>query len=100
MEIKIEIPEWKCEQLLLANNYISEEVTVYYESNIGPYDNAVKGALYPIKTKIAYPAYAKPQALDKEFPLSEDLKEFKYQKVVNRLFNEMLWETIEKDKIR
>ena len=100
MKIEIEIPEWKCEHLLLANNYISEEVTAYYESSVEPYNNVTKGALYPLKIKIAYPTYAKPQALNKEFPLIEDLKEFKYEKVVNSLFNDMLWNIMAKHQIR
>jgi hypothetical protein len=50
--------------------------------------------LKPIKIKIAYPINEKPTALKKQYPMLEDLENYKYEKVVNKLFSEMLWRTI------
>lgn len=91
MEIKIELPDWKCEHILLKHGYDIEEVTAYYESNTDHYDKTNCGTLYPIKIKIAYQRHAKPEELKKEYPMLYVLQDFAYDKVVNRLFNLDLW---------
>ena len=98
MEIKIELPDWKCEHILLKHGYDIEEVTAYYESNSDHY-NKTNGdtltrwmPLYPIKIKIAYQRHAKPEELKKEYPMLYVLQDFACDKVVNRLFNSDLWD--------
>lgn len=95
MEIKIELEDWKCENLIAMNHYNVEEVTAYYPYNINPYgNNYTEDNLKPIKIKIAYPIYEKPTALEKQYPMLEDLEKYKYEKVVSKLFSEMLWRMI------
>ena len=97
MEIKIELEDWKCDDILLRYNYITEEVTAYYENNEAPYDNIAQGALYPINIKVAYPKYNRPKELDKEQPLLDVLKVYEYKKVVNDLFVSRLWDLFVED---
>lgn len=95
MKIEIELEDWKCENLIAMNHYDVEEVTAYYSYDINPYgNNYTNDNLKPIKIKIAYPINEKPTALKKQYPMLEDLKNYKYEKVVNKLFSEMLWRTI------
>ena len=94
MEIKIELEDWKCENLLRMHDYVIEEVTAYYENKIDHYDNVVEGALYPIKIKIAYHKYARPKVLEQERPMLEDLNCYAYDKVVGELYNLDLWDLI------
>lgn len=101
MEIKIELEDWKCENLIAMNYYNVEEVTAYYSYDINPYgNNYTEDNLKPIKIKIAYPINEKPTALEKQYPMLEDLEDYKYEKVVSKLFSEMLWRMILDAKIR
>lgn len=95
MEIKIELEDWKCENLIAMNHFAVEEVTAYYSCDANPYgDNYTEDNLKPIKIKIAYPINEKPTALEKQYPMLEDLENYKYEKVVSKLFSEMLWRMI------
>lgn len=95
MKIEIELEDWKCENLIAMNHYDVEEVTAYYSYDINPYgNNYAEDNLKPIKIKIAYPINEKPTALKKQYPMLEDLENYKYEKVVNKLFSEMLWRMI------
>ena len=101
MEIKIELEDWKCENLIAMNYYNVEEVTAYYSYDINPYgNNYTEDNLKPIKIKIAYPINEKPTAQEKQYPMLEDLEDYKYEKVVSKLFSEMLWRMILDAKIR
>jgi len=95
MKIEIELENWKCEYLIAMNHFTVEEVTAYYSHDINPYGNDyTEDNLKPIKIKIAYPIGEKPTALEKQYPMLEDLEKYEYEKVVNKLFSEMLWRTI------
>lgn len=94
MEIKIELPEWKCENIISINGFVSEEVTAYYKKHTNPYNDNDEYIYYPIKIRIAYPKYARPEELSKEYPMLDVLQDFKYEKVVKNLFNDHLWKII------
>ena len=97
MEIKIELEDWKCENLLRMHGFVTEEVTAYYENKIDHYDNVVEGALYPIKIRIAYHRLERPKVLEQEHPLLKDLNSYAYDKVVGELYNSDLWDLIVKE---
>lgn len=95
MEIKINLPNWKCENLLYMHDYKIEEVTAYYNDDLNPYgDEENVENLKPMNIKIAYPKAHKLLELEKEYPRLHVLQDFEYEKVVNRLFNSELWELI------
>ena len=95
MEIKIELEDWKCEEIIAKNHFTVEEVTAYYSCDINPYENiSTSDNLKPIKIKIAYPIDEKPIALEKKYPMLADLEKYKYEKVINKLFSRMLWHAI------
>ncbi len=94
MEIKINLPEWKCEALLRKHGYITEEVTAYYENSIDPYNNDKNNDLKSIKIRIAYSKWARPEELKNEHPMLHAINDFAYDKVINRLFNSDLWEVL------
>lgn len=91
MEIKINLEDYKCEDILAMHKYVTEEVTAYYENRVEPYDNVYEGALYPTKIKVAYHPMSRPKVLENEYPMLEDVREYEYQKVVNELFVSDLW---------
>lgn len=100
MEIKIELEDWKCENLIAMNHFVVEEVIAYFSYDTNPYGNKyTEDNLRPIKIKIAYPINEKPTALEKQHPMLEDLENYKYEKVVSKLFSEMLWRTILEVKV-
>ena len=98
MEIKIDLPSWKCDDILKIHEFVTEDVTAYYGSSNTPYgdSNAHNDELKPISIKIAYPRCCRPQELENEFPMLHVLNDFAYDKVVNNLFNDMLWQKIVK----
>ncbi len=99
MEVKIELEGWKCDKLIAMNNFVVEEITAYYSCDINLYGNSyAETSLNPIKIKIAYPINKKPTALEQKYPMLEDLQEYRYEKVINDLFSEMLWRTISEVK--
>ena len=101
MKIEIELENWKCEEIIAKNHFTVEEVTAYYSYDINPYGNDyTEDNLKSIKIKIAYPINEKPTALEKQYPMLEDLEKYKYEKVVSKLFSEMLWRIILDVKIR
>jgi len=96
MEIKINLPEYQCDDLLAMHGFISEEITAYYSPNENPYneDTDVVGTLYPIKVRVAYHPMSKPKELEEEHPMFEKVKEFEYENVINELFNSHIWDLI------
>ena len=100
MKIEIEIPEWKCDNLLRAKGFVTEDVVAYYNNDENPYNDEIHVVnLKPITIRIAYHKNTRPMELRKEFPMLHVLEEFKYEKVVNSLFNEALWNIIAKPQI-
>jgi len=94
MKIDINIPKIMCDTVLKKNNYVTEKVTLYYDE----YDGyTVDDASYkPIESVIAYPNGSRPEVLDNEYPLMEDLEDFMYDRVVEDLFNSWLMEVLSK----
>ena len=106
MEMKINIPEWKCKSFLGLNGFVVEEVTAFFDVNENPYNNNnnnnnnnvdVKN-LKAIKIKIAYLEYGRPAELKKQYPMLEVLQDFEYSKVANNLFNSILWDLVTQRK--
>lgn len=97
MEMKINIPEWKCENLLAMKGYVSEKITAFYAANETPYDNGVDiNNLKSVEIKIAYPKYDRPEELGEKYPMLDNLQRFEYSEVVNKLFNSILWNALMK----
>lgn len=98
MEVKIELSDYKCNEILAMHGYVSEEVTAFYANSHNPYDNNKEiSTLCPIKIKIAYHKYDRPKELDKNTPMLEVLNDFAYEKIVNELFNLDIWRLIVKN---
>lgn len=91
MIINIELSDYRCEELLGMNGYVTEEVTAYYYANANPYNednnpNDLKGVSF----KIAYHKMNRPEELNKKYPMLDVLKDYAYGEVVTKLFNSHL----------
>lgn len=91
MKVNIDLSNDTCEDILGMNGYVSEEVTAYFSCSLDPYDKGENSDdLKPIKVKIAYHRMERPKELDKEYPMLDVLDKYKYDKVIEELFNSRL----------
>jgi hypothetical protein len=87
MKIEIEINEENISNLLNKFGYVTEEVLVWYNKldewcfvkDLGNYHKTV-----------AYPRYHRPEILNKEKIMFDDVKDIGIKEIVNMLFNELL----------
>jgi hypothetical protein len=96
MKIDINITKEKCLEILKANNYKLEDVKLYYKLNENPYKSNEMGAngLKCIISSIAYENGKEPDFLKSEYPMLDDAEDYLFDKVINRLVNEMLFDCI------
>lgn len=96
MKIDIELTKKQCMDILCANNYVCDDVTLYYTFNVNPYNSNVPNPedLRAVNTKVAYEKDNKPEFLNSEYPMLEDAEEFIFDKVINRLISQMFINSI------
>jgi hypothetical protein len=96
MKIDINITKEKCLEILKANNYKLEDVKLYYKLNENPYKSNEMDAngLKCIISSIAYENGKEPDFLKSEYPMLDDAEDYLFDKVINRLVNEMLIDSI------
>lgn len=84
MEIKFVINKDIETKILEINGYVSQTISVHFE-RIDCDDYGI----YQIK--VAYPRDKKPEVLNDEIIMIDDVKNMEYETVINRLFMEMLF---------
>lgn len=95
MKIDVELTNDKCELMLLACGYITEEVQVLIGKNDGPYNTGTdSGKMMKVNLKIAYKESNRPPELDECSPTFDKLKDYAYEHVVSKLFNERLYQIL------
>ena len=87
MNISVELDDRYVASLLDMFDYTTEKVLVWY-NKLDDYCRVEELGNY-WKT-IAYPKYHRPDVLDKEKVMFDDVKDMGMTEVVNRLFNELL----------
>jgi hypothetical protein len=87
MNISVELDDRYVASLLDMFDYTTEKVLVWY-NKLDDYCRVEELGNY-WKT-IAYPKYHRPDVLDKEKVMFDDVKNMGMTEVVNRLFNELL----------
>ena len=87
MNVKIDISKDVCDALLMKSGYVTEDAYVYFHNEIVPYGDV---KLEKIGIRIAYRDGKRPSELDNEHPMLSNLKEYDYETVINRIFNEKL----------
>lgn len=91
MNINIELSDYQCEELLVMNGYVTEDVTAYFYANTDPYnENSSPNDLRGVNFKIAYHKMDRPEELNKEHPMLDVVKKHAYRDVINELFNSRL----------
>ena len=96
MKIDIELNKKQCMDLLYVNGYTHEDVVLYYTLEVDPYDKdgTNPGNLRPVNTTIAYEAGNKPDFLYKEYPMLDEAEDYLFDRVINRLFNKMIIDSL------
>ena len=96
MKIDINLDFDDCLEILRRNGYVYEELKLYYTLNTNPYiDKVDPKDLIPVNTKVAYKE--RPGFLNAEYPLLEDAEDYLFDKVIERLFKDMLLRTVFKN---
>ena len=94
MKIDIDLTKKQCMDILYANDYVCEDVALYYTLDTDPYDKKnpsdewISG-LKTINTKIAYEVGNKPEFLNSEYPMLDEAEDYLMDRVVNKLVNKM-----------
>ena len=95
MKIDINLDFDDCLEILRRNGYVYEEVKLYYTLNTNPYiDKVDPKDLIPVNTKVAYKQNERPGFLNAEYPLLEDVEDYTFDKVIERLFKDMILDTV------
>ena len=94
MNVNIELDDIYVASLLDMFDYTTEKVLVWYNKlddccNVEDLGNYWK--------TVAYPKYHRPDVLDKERVMFDDVKDMGMTEVVNRLFNGLLMNTLFKN---
>lgn len=87
MNINIELSEEYVSKLLRLFDYVTEEVLVWYNKVDDCCHVEDLGSYWK---KVAYPKYHRPEILNKEKIMFDDVKHMGVVEVVNSLFNELL----------
>ena len=89
MRIDINLDFDDCLEILRRNGYVYEELKLYYSLDTTPYGGKLTSKdLIAVNTKVAY--RERPEFLNAEYPLLEDAEDYLFDKVIERLFKEML----------
>ena len=96
MKIDIELNKEQCTYLLDAKGYTHENAVLYYTLEVDPYDKdgVNPDNLRPVNTIIAYETGNKPKFLDKEYPMLDEAEDYLFDRVINRLFNKMIFDSL------
>ena len=91
MKINIDLNNDVCEAILSMNGYVSEDVTAYFNASTDPYNSDFDPRdLRGSNIKVAYHRMDRPEELDKEYPMLYALNDYRYEKVVEKLFSSRL----------
>ena len=88
MEIKIRLSNENVRDILEKYGYKSEKVLVHY-NKFDTYDVYELGAYY---TTVVYKE--RPEVLDKDIVMSDDVKDMILETVVSKLYNQLIFEKI------
>ena len=88
MEIKIRLSNEDVRDILEKYGYKSEKVLVHY-NKFDTYDVYELGAYY---TTVVYKE--RPEVLDKDIVMSDDVKDMILETVVTKLYNQLMFEKI------
>ena len=88
MEIKIRLSNENVRDILEKYGYKSEKVLVHY-NKFDTYDVYELGAYY---TTVVYKE--RPEVLDKDIVMSDDVKDMILETVVSKLYNQLVFEKI------
>ena len=88
MEIKIRLSNENVRDILEKYGYKSEKVLVHY-NKFDTYDVYELGAYY---TTVVYKE--RPEVLDKDMVMSDDVKDMILETVVSKLYNQLVFEKI------
>ena len=98
MRIDINLDFDDCLEILEKNGYVYEELKLYYSLDTTPYGGKLTPQdLIPVNTKVAYGCKERPKFLDAEYPLLEEAEDYLFDKVIERLFKDMLLRTVFKN---
>ena len=94
MNIDITLTEDMCNAVLKRYRYTTEKTLLYY--NVYENYNAedTDENLRSVEYILAYPEEQRPDELNSEYPIIRDLENFKRETVIERLFNQWLFETM------
>ena len=94
MNIDITLTEDMCDAVLERYGYTTEKTLLYYnvyeDYNAEDTDENLRSVEYIL----AYPEEQRPDELNSKHPMIEDLENFKRETVIERLFNQWLFETM------
>lgn len=88
MQINLEINDGVIDKLLEKKGYITKDILVHFPL---VYSVSGYGSYY---MKISYPMYNKPKCLDNEIVLVDDVKDYEYKIVVNKLISDLIAEKL------
>lgn len=88
MKINIELSEENVANVLAMSNFVTEKVLVWYNKLDDDCYHLEELGSYQMV--VAYPKYHRPEVLEKEKIMVDDVKHMEVTEVVNELFNELL----------
>lgn len=88
MQINLEINDGVIDKLLEKKGYVTKDILVHFPL---VYSVSGYGSYY---MKISYPMYNKPKCLDNEIVLVDDVKDYEYKIVVNKLISDLIAEKL------
>ena len=88
MQINLEINDGVIDKLLEKKGYITKDILVHFPL---VYSVSGYGSYY---MKVSYPMYNKPKCLDNEIVLVDDVKDYEYKIVVNKLISDLIAEKL------
>ena len=88
MQINLEINDGVIDKLLEKKGYVTKDILVHFPL---VYSVSGYGSYY---MKISYPIYNKPKCLDNEIVLVDDVKDYEYKIVVNKLISDLIAEKL------
>ncbi len=86
-----------CDAILSKCGYVTETVTASFPKYMDSYgkNDEIDREMFTIDVKVAYKKGKRPSFLDKDVITTEECSEFRYERVVEDVFNKMLLEKLE-----
>ena len=88
MQINLEINDGVIDKLLEKKGYVTKDILVHFPL---VYSVSGYGSYY---MKISYPMHNKPKCLDNEIVLVDDVKDYEYKIVVNKVISDLIAEKL------